>query len=68
MSLQAKLDQVLRRHEELAARLADPAIAGSGDYVRLSREFAGLDELAQAVRADEEAGDEVRRAGSRFKV
>ncbi|GGB33514.1 peptide chain release factor 1 [Tistrella bauzanensis] len=50
MSIDAKLDQVLRRHEELAARLADPALAGSADFVRLSREFAGLDELAGAVR------------------
>ncbi|WP_372072322.1 peptide chain release factor 1 [Tistrella mobilis] len=62
MSLQAKLDQVLRRHEELAARLADPAIAGSGDYVRLSREFAGLDELAQAVRRQREVARELAEA------
>ena len=50
MSIDAKLDQVLRRHEELAARLADPALAGSADFVRLSREFSSLDELAGAVR------------------
>ncbi|MEN2980807.1 peptide chain release factor 1 [Tistrella bauzanensis] len=50
MSIDAKLDQVLRRHEELAARLADPALAGSADFVRLSREFSSLDDLAGAVR------------------
>ena len=46
---QDKLDLILRRHEELSARLSEsvePAL-----YVELSREFAALGEVVAAIRA-----------------
>jgi peptide chain release factor 1 len=45
---QEKLDLILRRHAEISARLneaAEPAL-----FVSLSRELAGLDEVAAAIR------------------
>jgi peptide chain release factor 1 len=45
---QDKLDLILRRHEEISARLtqaAEPAV-----FVALSRELAGLEEVAKAIR------------------
>ncbi len=56
---QEKLDLILRRHAEISARLnqsAEPAV-----FVALSRELAGLDEVAAAIRdyrtqTDEAAG------------
>jgi peptide chain release factor 1 len=45
---QEKLDLILRRHAEISARLnesAEPAV-----FVALSRELAGLDEVAAAIR------------------
>ncbi|PNG24621.1 peptide chain release factor 1 [Methylocella silvestris] len=45
---QEKLDLILRRYEEVSARLneaVEPAL-----YVQLSREFAGLEEVAAAIR------------------
>ena len=44
-----KLDIILRRHEEIGAKLA--AGADGATYVALSRELASLDEVAAAVRA-----------------
>ena len=45
---QEKLDLILRRHDEISARLneaPEPAI-----FVALSRELAGLEEVAAAIR------------------
>ena len=45
---QEKLDLILRRHAEISARLneaPEPAV-----YVALSRELAGLEEVAAAIR------------------
>ncbi|ACB94538.1 peptide chain release factor 1 [Beijerinckia indica] len=46
---QDKLDLILRRHEEISARLTENPDAAT--FVSLSRELAGLDEVAQAIRA-----------------
>jgi peptide chain release factor 1 len=43
------LDLILRRHDEIAARLS--AGAGSGDYATLSRELSDLDPVADAIRS-----------------
>jgi peptide chain release factor 1 len=52
-----KLDLILRRHEELSARLADGTDGAS--YVAASRELASLDEVVAAARAYRAAQDEV---------
>lgn len=49
MALDDKLDQVLSRHEELAARLAEPEIAGSDRFVTLSKEYSDLTPLVEAI-------------------
>jgi peptide chain release factor 1 len=48
MLIQEKLDLILRRHEELSARLAS-GVEGS-EFVALSRELAAVDEVAAIVR------------------
>ena len=48
MNLDAHLDTILRRHEELGHRLGEGA-SGS-DYGEISREFSDLEPLADAIR------------------
>src|SRR3954469_7110663 len=52
-----KLDLILRRHDELSARLAEGTDGGS--YVAASRELASLDDVVAAARAYRAAQDEV---------
>jgi peptide chain release factor 1 len=52
-----KLDLILRRHEELSARLAEGTDGAS--YVAASRELASLDDVVAAARAYRAAQDEV---------
>jgi peptide chain release factor 1 len=47
MNLDAHLDTILRRHEELGARLGG---AGGPDYGDISREYSDLEPLAEAIR------------------
>lgn len=47
MIAEDRLDLILRRHDELAARLA----AGGGDFARDARDFAGIEPVARAIRA-----------------
>ncbi len=49
MIASGKLDVILRRHDEIAARLAEGADGAA--YVALSRELAGLEDVANAIRA-----------------
>jgi peptide chain release factor 1 len=51
-----KLDLILRRHEELSAKLAQGTDGAS--YVAASRELASLDDVVEAVRAYRAAQDE----------
>ncbi len=44
-----KLDLILRRHDEISARLT--SAVGGAEYVALTRELADLDGVADAVRA-----------------
>ena len=47
-NLEAKLEGILRRHDELAQRMA----SASGDaYMALAREFAEIDALAGSIQA-----------------
>ena len=54
---QERLRSLIRRHETVAAMLA--AGQQGGDYVRLSREFAELDPVAEKARALESAEREL---------
>ena len=52
-----KLETILRRHDELSARLS--AGPDGATFVALSRELAGLDALVAAIRAFRKAKDEL---------
>ena len=49
MNLDAHLDPILRRHEELAHKLGDGA--GGAEYADIAREYAELEPLAAAISA-----------------
>jgi peptide chain release factor 1 len=49
MNLDSHLDTILRRYEELGAKLAE-GVSG-GDYAEVSREFSELEPLAGMIRA-----------------
>ena len=49
MNLDAHLDTILRRHEELGHKLGEGA--GGADYADISREYAELEPLADSIRA-----------------
>jgi len=59
VNLEESLDRVLRRHEELAALLADPADAGSEKFVAYSREYSDLQPVIDAVKAYRKAAAEM---------
>ena len=51
MSLEENLDGVVARHRELAAALGRPEAAGGEDFVRLSKEYADLSPVVEAIQA-----------------
>ncbi|MBK8908399.1 MAG: peptide chain release factor 1 [Rhodospirillales bacterium] len=61
MSLSARLDKVAARHRELSALIADPAAPASEAYAALTKEYADLTPIAQAIedlhRAERERDD-----------
>lgn len=59
MSIEENLDRVLRRHDELTALLADPAAVEQGKFADLSREYAELEPVVEAVRALRSAKNEL---------
>ena len=59
MSLEESLDRVVRRHEELAALMSDPATVEAGTFADLSREYAELEPVVDAVRALKATEDEL---------
>ncbi len=59
MNLEESLNRVLRRHEELAALLADPSTAGTDDFVSYSREYSDLQPVIDAVTTYREATAEM---------
>ena len=60
MSLEPKLDRVVKRHDELAALLASPT-QDAGAYARNSKEYSDLTPLVEAIQvwktAKRELGD-----------
>ncbi len=51
MSLEEKLEGIVARHLELAAALGRPEAAGGEDFVRLSKEYADLSLVVEAIQA-----------------
>jgi len=49
-SLVAKLEVVVRRHDEIQALLADHPEPGSADYTRLTREYAEMNPIVEQMR------------------
>ena len=49
-SLVAKLEVVVRRHDEIQALLADHPEPGGGDYTRLTREYAEMNPIVEQMR------------------
>ncbi len=48
--MNTKLDEILSRREELTVQLANPELIGNpGEYVRISREYAEIDPIAEVV-------------------
>ncbi len=59
-SLRAKLEELVERHEDIAASLADPQIIGDQDqFRRLAQEYAQLETLAADYRAWRAVSDEI---------
>jgi peptide chain release factor 1 len=50
LDLDAKLDRVLARHDELSARLADPGGLDSSTFAKHSKELSDLDPLVEEIR------------------
>ena len=61
MSLEPKLDRVVKRHDELAALLASPDQKDAQAYARNSKEYSDLTPLVEAIQewkiARRELGD-----------
>jgi peptide chain release factor 1 len=49
VSLHEKLDRVVARHEELQGSLAEPDIAGTDEFVRMSKEFSDLIPVVEVI-------------------
>ena len=50
MTVDEKLERLVTRHNELAESLARPEIAGSEEFVRLSKEYSDLTPVVEAIR------------------
>ncbi len=59
MSLDEKLEHVVARHAALGAVLARPETAGSEDFPRISKEYADLTPVVEAITELEKANAEI---------
>lgn len=59
MSLDEKFDSVLARHEELSTLLSGEAAGGTDEFVRLSKEYAELTPVVEAINEMRAAQDEI---------
>ncbi len=59
MSLESKLDRVVKRHDELAALLASPEQKDAQAYARNSKEYSDLTPLVEAIQEWKMAKDEL---------
>ncbi len=60
MSLDQKLERLVRRHAELAAAMASAGPREAQDYVRTSKEYAELTPIVESIRALQKARAELR--------
>ena len=60
MNLDEKLDRVLRRHDEIGARVADHAQPGSAEYTRMLKEYAELTPMVERIAGLRKAQQEMR--------
>jgi peptide chain release factor 1 len=51
VSLDQNLDKVVTRHEELSGKLAQADVAASKDFIKLSKEYADLTPVVQAINS-----------------
>ncbi len=62
-SIQARLEQLAERHQEVAALLAEPDVIGDqGRFRDLSREYAEIDPVVACYRDYQAAGDDLAGA------
>jgi peptide chain release factor 1 len=59
MSLEEKLDRVVARHEQLSQLLAASDGSDPQEYVRLSKEYAELNQIVEAIRALRDARNQI---------
>ncbi|MEE8394295.1 MAG: PCRF domain-containing protein, partial [Rhodospirillales bacterium] len=59
MSLEESLDRVIARHEELGNALARPETPSSPDFARMSKEYAGLTHVVEAISGLRKAKSEI---------
>ena len=59
MISEAKIDQILVRYAELETAMADQADARPADYVRLTKEYAGLTPVVETVTEFRRLNDEI---------
>ena len=60
MNLDENLDRVLRRYDELSARVASHDKPGSADYTRMLREYAELTTTVESINGLREVQRELR--------
>jgi peptide chain release factor 1 len=84
MSLDEKLSRVVARHEELGHLMSDPASMAAQDFAKMSKEYADLTNVVEAINswrdvtaevadlevmmADEDSDDEMRALAEEEKV
>lgn len=59
MSLEESLDRVIARYRELGDTLARPETPSSSDFARMSREYAGLTQVVEAISGLRKAKSEI---------
>lgn len=59
MSLDAKLDALIARYESLRDKLAAPELAGTDEFVTLSKEYAELTEIVEKILTYRDARQEL---------
>ena len=59
MISQEKIEQIISHYEALQTRMANQAELGTDEYVRLSKEYAGLTPVVEAVTGFRDALDEI---------
>ncbi|NVJ91415.1 MAG: peptide chain release factor 1 [Methylocystaceae bacterium] len=60
MSFQETLSQVVNRHEELAALMSDSSGVDASDFTKMSKEYAELTPVVEAVKTLQAAQEEIQ--------